>query len=585
MTFDYDLKKLKNREHLLKYIGVCEEDFNRILKFDYDAYERSLEPDEDGRIAQLRFPVFWRHELPKRNINRGVRTVWEAAGEFNNIYKAVARRLTLFFEQAIDGFPHPKCIGYVRGKNIRDNASFHVGSTRLLKADIKDFFPSISQARLTGLFVSLGVAPTVAQELAQFLCIDERLPLGLPSSPILANAVCHQMDIDLDRLGEATGSVYSRYSDDLSFSSRDKVPDPNDVASIVRRHGFEIASEKTRSLKRGQNFYVTGLSVSEKESPHAPKRKKRELRQELYYAKKFGLTDHISHLGIDWPDEQQRYINHLDGRVKYIAFHEPQLAKTIVPLWQAILDEDGQEPSFEPKKHGDHRFSIFVDETEFDLAGKQYLALGLSTTQHQSVLDTRTKKTLEDFLASPWADGDLEAIRANGIHFCDATEDLKKRYIEELQTLPFNGYIAFAEMDGPAQYEETYLKILRKIIRRRLIAADGQYACFSFEENDKVSRQKIQEEVTNAHQSLAESNNRRPERCYVRFVGKTFFGVSVPDFILGAFRRYIKRPERSVDRPREDILFEMLRDKIRLIINVDSGEEFSRRNPLRNGEL
>lgn len=338
MAHNYDLRLISTKAQLLTYIGIEKEWFDMVCGFDVAAYGRELQHQADSEVLELPFHPFLRHEIPKRNPARGRRVVWEAERYLNNTYKGLARRLTRFLEDAIPGFPHPQCFGYVRGRNIRDNAGQHVGATLLLKTDIKDFFPSIDKARVEKLFADLRVDSNVATQLTGFLTIGGKLPLGLPTSPIIANAICHDMDGDLSKLAAISDSTYSRYADDISFSTNTTLPEAKAISLIVAKYGFELAKDKTRVSKRGQNHYVTGLSISDPHAPHAPRSMKRNLRKELYFAKKFGLEDHIRSLGITYGDEIQRYINHLDGRVKYVAFHEPAKAGDLVSLWYSILD-------------------------------------------------------------------------------------------------------------------------------------------------------------------------------------------------------------------------------------------------------
>ena len=575
MTFNYDLSVLKTKQHLLNYLDIDEVVFQCVCDFNYEEYIRRI--SEELSISSI--PYFCRHDIPKKNRIRGTRTVWEAESSLGNIYKALARRLDFFFRKRIPDFPHECCFGYVRGRNIRENAQCHVGATRLLKVDIKQFFPSIKKSRIEEFFVELDVLPEVSKLLVDFLTIRDALPLGLATSPIISNAICLELDKKLEVLGKKYSSKYSRYADDITFSSDQELPTIEEVTEIIEACDFTVAKEKTRLSKRGQNHYVTGLSVSDPDAPHAPRRLKKGLRQDLYFADKYGLDEHLAHLGISG-HECQRYINHLDGIVKYVAFQEPNLAKRIVPLWSKILSESGAGPSFEPKDQYSRGFDFFIDETEFFWDGKNYLALGMSASRHQDQLDEKTQEILEEFLASPWADGDKLAILKNGLHFNDATEDLKLRYIEALQKLPFNGYVVFGELTSFAVYEETYLRLLRSIITRRLMAAESRFAHFSFEETDKVSASAILEVINTAYKQLGDSNNRHPLSIEVQMVSKDVHGVSVPDFLLGAFRRYMMSGDTQLPPRREHVIFERLRDKLRVILNVDTGEIFSRRNPL-----
>lgn len=569
MKFNYDLTRLKTRKQFLKYLNIEETAFQRACSFNSENYTTSIEKP------------YYRHKIPKKNKNRGVRTVWEAESNLSNIYKGVARKLDLFLQGAILGFPHKNSFGYVRGRNIRENAKCHVGAKKLLKTDINEFFPSIKKKWIEDFFISLNVQSNISILLAEFLTIEDSLPLGLATSPIISNAICHELDNSLKTLADKYEAKYSRYADDISFSSNQGLPNIEEVKKNIEEFNFTMAMDKTRILKRGQSFYVTGLSISDTTFPHTPRKMKRELRKELYFANKYGIRNHLEKLGIMNGEEQQRYINHLDGIVKYVAFHEPSLAIGIKNLWNKILTNNKLQTSYAPRFQGTSGFDFYIDETEFELKTKTYLALGLTVTRDQKLLDEKTREILDDFIADPLSDGDIQVLVKNGLHFSDATQDLRSKYIKALQKLPFKGYIVFGELVRNKKYEETYLNLLESIIKRRLISAESEYVNFYFEQNNKVSKDKLNGLIKNKLDELALTNNRHPRVIKVNVVSKKELGVSVPDFLLGVFRGYYMKSGESQSQPRrEDMFFERLRDKYHIILNADTTEEFSRRKPI-----
>jgi RNA-directed DNA polymerase len=579
MSFKIDFTRLKDKQQLISFLGIDESAFDEVLSFDPDRYDHVR--DDDGVFLILSHP-FFKHKIPKKSPKRGFRVVWEPAHLMTN-YKALSRRLANFFSSQLDGFPHPRCFGYVGGRNIRENAQGHCGHKHLISLDLQEFFPSISSARIERFLASLGIAHDVAGLLSQFVTIGDKLALGLPTSPTIANAICLQMDTDLQAHSERYGTTFSRYADDISFSSDGTLPSIEEVEKIVRQHDFTLALPKTRRSTIGQAHYVTGLSVSDPKQPHVPKQKKRRLRQELYYAKRFGLDDHFRHLGINNPQIIQQEINRLDGLVKFTAFHEPQLATYLKTDWNEILQASGSRPSFEPKSQQGLPFFIFIDEAEFVRPdGEQVLALAMAVSQHQNRVHQGGLEVLQAYLADPWAAGDREAAIKRGIHFVDAHPDLRLKFVERMCAMPFEGYVAFAKLPGPEEYQATYLRLLNAMIKRRLMAAESKFARFVFERNDKVSQPAINAAVMEAFNALRKSNNRHPMNCFVDFKGKPDFGLSIPDFLLGSLKKFLElTPEKSLTKPaRERLLFEQLRDRYRLILDADSWIEYSRRKPI-----
>lgn len=580
MKFKYDLTQLKSKEHLMRFLGVDEAIFEIVLAFD----PNKPSPDEfsSDETSLLDIPPFVQHRIPKKNPKRGYRTVWEPL-LIKNDYKALARRLHDYFKHTIPQYPHPRSFGYVGGRNIKENARDHCGHQLLITIDLEDFFPSISGARIENLLVETGISPTVANWLSLFVTIGGMLPLGLPTSPTIANAVSTPMDIELATLAQKYRATFSRYADDLSFSGDGTLPSLAELANCVQKHQFKIASSKTRKSKLGQAHYVTGLSISDTSQPHVPRKKKRRLRQELFYAQKYGLDSHLDHLGINDERLVQEEVNRLDGLVKFTAFHEPRASARLKNGWAKILHASGHRPSFKPKNLGAAPFSIFVDEAEYARPDDTpVLAIAMAVSQHQDQVNKAVQEVLDATLSDLWAAGNRSALEKNGMHFSHATQDMRLTFVDRMRTLPFEGYVAMAKLSSASEYERTYLRLLGALIKRRLMAAESRLALLVFERNDKVRRKSIRKLVMDAHARLRETNNRRPEICCVDFVGKPNLGMSVPDFLLGVLGKYLTR-KPAVEHhptPRDVLLFERIRDKYRLILDVDKSIEYSRRRPI-----
>jgi RNA-directed DNA polymerase len=173
--------------------------------------------------------------------------------------------------------------GFKLGRSIFTNASHHRGRRYVLNLDLKDFFPSIHFGRIAGYFEKsrdFGLDPTIARILANILCHKSSLPQGAPSSPVVSNLLARMLDIHLARLAKRNRLTYTRYADDLTFSTNLKVF-PEAVAKQVSEHawklgpelvstigscGFSINDIKTRMLYRSSRQEVTGLVVNDRVS-------------------------------------------------------------------------------------------------------------------------------------------------------------------------------------------------------------------------------------------------------------------------------------------------------------------------------
>ncbi len=173
--------------------------------------------------------------------------------------------------------------GFAKHLSIVTNANVHRRRRYVLNLDLKDFFPSINFGRVRGMFIKdkrFGLEPKIATLIAQIACHDDVLPQGSPCSPVISNIVGHLLDIRLVRFAKAQKCTYSRYADDITFSTNAKAF-PADVAAPIAgsdhewtlgaallkevdKAGFVINPAKTRMQYRGSRQVTTGLLVNEK---------------------------------------------------------------------------------------------------------------------------------------------------------------------------------------------------------------------------------------------------------------------------------------------------------------------------------
>jgi hypothetical protein len=225
----------------------------------------------------------------------------------------------------------PGCVhGYVRGRSHISNATAHAGRRHLQKFDLKDFFPSVTRAAVVAVLGEAGFAPDVAERLGRLLTYRGRLPLGACTSPLLSNLCLRPLDAELQALAVRRGLVYTRYSDDLTFSGSEPFDVRAEVGAAVAAVGFRLNDDKTVTARYGQALYVTGLSVSDAAGPRLPKVFKRKLRQEMYLIQKFGLDSYAwrseaataaEEYGV--PDYTSRTRRAVEGQLRYARAVEP----------------------------------------------------------------------------------------------------------------------------------------------------------------------------------------------------------------------------------------------------------------------
>ncbi len=152
--------------------------------------------------------------------------------------------------------------------NIISNASIHTGKRFVLNIDLQDFFHAISAGRVRNIFMAppFSFNHQLASMLAILTTYYNKLPMGAPTSPVLSNLACLEMDKQMEELAPQSGWNYSRYADDLTFS-RDKPfrkEDIHKIKDIIEGNGFSINRDKFRIQPNTTRQTVTGLTVNEK---------------------------------------------------------------------------------------------------------------------------------------------------------------------------------------------------------------------------------------------------------------------------------------------------------------------------------
>jgi RNA-directed DNA polymerase len=173
--------------------------------------------------------------------------------------------------------------GFEQKRSILTNAALHKRRRYVLNLDLKDFFPSINFGRVRGFFIKdkhFALQEKVATVIAQITCFNNELPQGSPCSPVISNLIGHLLDTRLARFAKIHKCTYSRYADDITFSTSRK-DFPAELAALVagspsnwelgiplrdkiEHSGFRINDTKTRMQLRGSRQVTTGLMVNAK---------------------------------------------------------------------------------------------------------------------------------------------------------------------------------------------------------------------------------------------------------------------------------------------------------------------------------
>lgn len=303
--------KGKDESYCTKWLYYAEKLFKNELPIIYD--QRHLCAlvgyKEEYLYAASNAPErFYRHyQIPKKS--GGFREISEPLPSLKEIQRWILDNILTKTSVSI----YAKA--YIKKKSIKENARFHKRQKIVLSLDIEHFFDNIKSDKIFDVFKNLGYEDDVVVMLTNLCCLREKLPQGSPTSPVLSNIILTDFD---NRVGNFTNKNkirYTRYADDMTFSGDFN---PGQVISFVRNSlfplGFKLNQSKTRTRGPGQRQEVTGIVVNEK--TQLPREKRKKIRQEVYYIKKYGLESHMNYCKIS----KENYLLHLKGLIQHGLF-------------------------------------------------------------------------------------------------------------------------------------------------------------------------------------------------------------------------------------------------------------------------
>lgn len=253
--------------------------------------------------------------------------------------KSILRSLNFVLQCVYE--PHEAATGFVLEKSIVDNAKKHVGHHYVLNMDLKDFFHTFDRNRVKMGFIyepfNLNGDKEPLAFLLASLCThpfeidgEEKtvLPQGSPTSPSLTNILCKKLDHRLTGLANRFGATYTRYADDITFSSPHNIYTDEEFNKELKRiieedQKLVINPKKTRLQKTGYRQEVTGLIVNDK--VNVRRRYVKQIRMWLYYWEKYGYEkaeqifkrDYITDKG-HVKNINAHLVNVLDGKLEFL---------------------------------------------------------------------------------------------------------------------------------------------------------------------------------------------------------------------------------------------------------------------------
>lgn len=292
------MKNIKTRNDFAKFIGV------KLQTLTYLLYIKKI----DNCYNTL--------EIPKKNGD--TRTICVPNKNLKKVQKKLYNKLSTYYDEikTQNNFTSKISHGFEKNRSIVTNAEVHKNKRYVVNLDLLDFFPSINFGRVRSYFIKnnyFEINDDIATILAQLTCYKGTLPQGAPTSPLIANMICNIMDIRILKIAKKYRLDYTRYADDLTFSTNNKyfLNDYDkfleDIKNIIHRSGFELNSKKTRLLFSNFRQEVTGLVVNKKIS--VPKE---------YYKNTRAMAHSLYKNGYFLIDDEVGTIEQLEGRFSFI---------------------------------------------------------------------------------------------------------------------------------------------------------------------------------------------------------------------------------------------------------------------------
>ncbi|WP_249316573.1 retron Ec67 family RNA-directed DNA polymerase/endonuclease [Bacillus sp. FJAT-50079] len=298
---------IKTRNHLADFLKIPRKNLSYLL------YKRGINT------------LYSSFEIDKKN--GGVRKINAPLAELKDIQKKLAVALYKHKknnQKIKNNLSH----AFEKEKSIVTNAKIHRNKRLVLNIDLENFFESFHFGRVRGFFIKNNkflLSSEVATVIAQLTCYEGKLPQGAPTSPIITNLICEILDQRLLKIAKKYKLDYTRYADDLTFSTNDKnffdlqTAFYERLSSELIRAGFKINDKKKRLQIRDSRQVVTGLVVNKKINVKRIYYKEtRAMAHQLYKEGKFEINGKPANLNqlegrFTFINQLTRYNNKLDG--------------------------------------------------------------------------------------------------------------------------------------------------------------------------------------------------------------------------------------------------------------------------------
>ncbi|EKO3517935.1 retron St85 family RNA-directed DNA polymerase [Vibrio fluvialis] len=272
--------------------------------------------------APLTYKVY---SIPKRTIGR--RVIAQPKREVKDIQRLAVELLDLPI--------HPSALAYRKSLSIKDNAIIHSRNSYLLKMDLSNFFNSITPSIFWKEWKNHSKLPEL-----DYMRLVERiffwyesdkliLSVGAPSSPSISNFCMYRFDEKITQICELLNVSYTRYADDMTFSTNTKdilFSFPNlikDTLNELFNDNIQVNNRKTVFSSKAHNRHVTGITISNQGNLSIGRERKRYIKHLIH---QYGLNE-----------LSDKEIKHLSGYLAFINHVEPTFIESLKRKYSTLI--------------------------------------------------------------------------------------------------------------------------------------------------------------------------------------------------------------------------------------------------------
>jgi len=323
-------EKLTKERHLHNKTVFCQTNSLNSLAYILKTEKRKL----SMMAKQPRYRTF---TIPKKD--GGERMIETPFADLKKVQSYISKYLqsTYYFEKSSSAY------GFIVGvrneqdrRNVLTNAKKHVGKAYMVNIDLKDFFHSVTRDRVLHIFrnAPFNFKRDLPEILANLTTYQNRLPMGTPTSPVLSNFACRELDRSLQNFANLHGWIFTRYADDMTFSSEEPIAAEryNELQAIIKREGFQVNEKKLKFYGPKEEKIITGLVVTDTVTlapDYIPTIEKeiQQLKSVVHSQNEQG------HLSTRWVEQFKRQLR---GRINFATFVLPRGDKKAQSLKDAF---------------------------------------------------------------------------------------------------------------------------------------------------------------------------------------------------------------------------------------------------------